>query len=238
MDNERNMIEKAEEFFDDVGMTPSQLLCILGKHNSRILQLDERGHSKFSEIYEKIIKKDFRQKDKGKLLEELTYILFHEGYPGLFECRKNCRTSSNEIDLLLCWTENARMSGMNRAFSCFDDIFMCECKNYVKKVDVTYVGKFFSLLKVTNSKLGIMIAWDGITARSKWSDSSGLIKKIALGDKVYIIPIDRNDLDKIYRQETNIFSIICNKYSALKNDIDYLEYVKKHEAEIRFIKNS
>lgn len=123
------------------------------------------------------------------------------------------------------------MAGINNAFSCLGDIFLCECKNYEGKVDVTYVGKFCYLLRTCNSTVGIMIVWEGITARGAWSDAKGLIKKNVLKDEKYIIVIDKEDLKRIYERKTNIFSIIYNKYIALKNEIDYDKYIVKHEAE-------
>jgi len=234
MANESEINKKSEAFLDDIGMTPAEWLSAMGKYNSRLLQIDEANYKNFSVLYEKIVNKDFQQKDKGKLLEELTYLLLYQSYQGFFECRKNLHTSSNEIDLQLCWTENARMAGLNGAFPFLGESFLCECKNYKKKVDVTYVGKFFSLLRLARCKTGIMIAWDGITKRSKWSDASGLIHKIALRDDTYIITIEKNDLQAIYEKKTNIFSILHNKFHALQNEIDYSVYIQPHELESAF----
>lgn len=149
----------------------------------------------------------------------------------MFDVYRNCRTSTNEIDLLIRWTENARLSGITNAFPCFGESFLCECKNYNGPVNVTYVGKFDSLMTATNTNLGIMISWDGITGRSPWNDSKGLIKKIALKDKKYIIVIEKKDLFLIREQKASIFSIVYDKYTALKNDIDYSKYIKPHSAE-------
>ncbi len=77
----------------------------------------------------------------------------------------------------------------------------------------------------------IMISWDGVTGRGKWSDSQGLIKKIALREKRYIIVLDKFDLKKIYEKKESVFSIIYDKYIALKNETDYDKYIEKHEAE-------
>lgn len=231
MKGEKEIIKDTEAFLDGIGMNLSQLVMTLGRHNSSVLQLDDDHYQNFCEIYTKIDKKDYSEKDKGQLLEELTFILFHNSYPGVLECRRNCRTSTNEIDLLINWTEEARMAGINNAFSCLGDTFLCECKNYKGKVDVTYVGKFCYLLRVCDSTVGIMIAWEGVTARGEWSDSKGLIKKNVLKDGKYIIVIEKQDLKRIYERKTSIFSIIYDKYVSLKNEIDYDKYVVKHEAE-------
>lgn len=237
MVSEMDIIQKSEAFFNDIGMTAAQWLVEMGKYKSHVLQLDSRSFNRYSELYKKIDGKCYKQTDKGKLLEDISSFLFLQGYAGIFECRKNLRTSSNEIDLQLCWTENARMSGIDRAFPFLGDSFLCECKNYEKKVDVTYVGKFSSLLHVSRCKFGIMIAWNGITSRSKWADASGLIRKIALRDNTYIIPIEKDDFKAIYEQKNNIFSILHDKYIALRNEIDYSEYIRHHELESDFQKN-
>ena len=93
------------------------------------------------------------------------------------------------------------------------------------------MGKFASLLITTETKLGIMVTWNGVTGRNRWSDSQGLIKKIALRQNIYIIVLDKNDFKRICDKKDNIFSIIDEKYTSLKNDIDYNVYIKKHETE-------
>ncbi len=231
MNDEKKIINKTEELLSEIGMNLSQLISFLGNKKARVLNLDEENYKKFAEIYEKLSLKKYHKNDKGRLLEELTQILFQKGCINLFHCLRNCRTSTNEIDMLIEWTQQARLMGLNTAFSCFGDSFLCECKNYKKKVDVTYVGKFASLLLVTGTKLGIMLSWEGITSRGDWSDSKGLIKKIALKDNIYIVVIDKTDLKEIYEKRNNVFSIVFNKYISLKNEIDYSKYIKKHECE-------
>lgn len=234
MANETDVIKKSEVFLNEIGMTPLDWLLTMGKYKATILQLSGANFQQFADLYEKLSKKDYQKSEKGHLLEELAYLLLYQGYHGLFECRKNIHTSSNEIDIQLCWSENARLAGLHQAFPFLGNSFLCECKNYNKKVDVTYVGKFFSLLKVADCKIGIMIAWDGISCRSKWADASGLIRKIALKDNTYILVIEKSDLARIYNHESNIFSIMHDKYIALQNDINYDTYIKPHEAEKKF----
>lgn len=225
------IVEDTELFLQERGLTISELLLILGKYNSRVLQMDDENCKEFTELYNKIEHEKDNSLQKGKLLEDLSFILFREGYKGLLECHKNCRTSTNEIDILLRWTQQARLAGIYRSFDFFGESFLCECKNYKGKVNVTYVGKFFSLMCVTNSTMGIMIAWEGVSARNAWADAEGLIKKIALKENKYIIVLDKKDLKRIAERKDNIFSLIYNKYLCLKNDIDYSKYIEKHEAE-------
>lgn len=89
---------------------------------------------------------------------------------------------------------------------------------------------------VSNVKLGIMIAWEGVSGgSSSWNYGTGLIKKIALKKDIYILVIDKDDLKKIYNGKTNIFSLIYEKHKALQYNIDYSKYICKHNAEKHFV---
>lgn len=233
MKKNRNIQHKTEAFLNDIGMTLPQLFQYLGKSHSSLLNLDDISQEKFVEIYNEIDKENCDKSNKGKLLEDLVGLLFQEGSGRLFNTRRNCRTSTNEIDLLLEWTEEARTLGLNTMYPCLGDSFICECKNYDGRVGVTFVGKFCSLLDVTDTPLGVMVAWDGITGQGKWDASKGLVKKVALKQKKYVVVLDKDDLRSIRDKKTNIFSLIHEKYIALKNDIDYAKYIQSHEAEAK-----
>ena len=167
-------------------------------------------------------------KEKGNKLEDLAKVLFVNSFPNIFEVKCNRRTSTNEIDLIINWTPQANSIGINNEFNGFGNTFLCECKNYDGKVDVTYIGKFFSLLCCSDTKLGIMVAWQGVTGKG-WSAGSGLIKKIALSEKRYIIVITQSDLYDIYQKKINLFELLKYKFRALKQDISYEKYITKHE---------
>lgn len=229
---QEQVAEAIEKQLTSAGMTLPQLMRFFSSKNSSLLNLSAEQHSQFSYFYNLLIAKDYSLFSKGALLEKLTSILFQNS---LFYIRRNCRTCTNELDLLVEWSEASRLSLISQSFPCFDDSFICECKNYSRAVDVTYIGKFFSLLHLADTKLGIMIAWDGITGRNNWKDAKGLIRKIALGSHTFIVVIDRHDLQGILEQKTNIFSLVNEKYQALKNDIDYSQYVKKHPAENKLL---
>ncbi len=231
MDNKEELVEKAENFLKETDLTIAQLVQLLGKRNSSALNLSKEQQKQFKKLYGEIDGGCLSKREKGKKLEEITELLFSSPKGNFFECRRNCRTSSNEIDLLLTWNEAARIEHINDAFPCFGDTFLCECKNYEEKVSVTYVGKFYSLLSMASVKLGIMIAWEGVSGKGKWDAAQGLIKKIALKDAIFIVVLDKNDLKEIYNESRNIYSLIYDKYNALKNDIDFSGYILKHPAE-------
>jgi hypothetical protein len=220
-----------EQVINRLGYTLADFIRESSRYNSSLLMMSDDSQMKYKELYECIDNGGLSKGEKGRKLEELSILLFQNSVENLFDVYRNCRTSTNEIDLLIRWTEQARLSGVSNSFPCFGETFLCECKNYNGAVSVTYVGKFSSLMSVTNVNLGIMISWHGVTGRNQWSDSLGLIKKIALHENHYIIVLDKIDLKKIYERKSSVFSIVYDKYMALKTDIDYNKYIVKHEAE-------
>lgn len=221
----------AEQLLKQAGYTLSDLMQDASKYNSSLLRFRKEDLDACKKLYAEIEKDSLDTGEKGKKLEELARILFEQSVEKLFTVYKNCRTSTNEIDLLVRWTEEARLSGMSQSFPFMGDTFLCECKNYDGKVSVTYVGKFCSLMLVTDTDFGVMISWDGVTGRSKWNDAQGLIKKFALSSKKYIVVLDKYDIKKICEEKKNLFSLLHDKYLALKDDIDYQKYIEKHDAE-------
>lgn len=193
--------------------------------------MTDENRDKCIEIYDIIKNDSLSSGTKGKKLEELTYILFNKSVENVFDVYRNCKTSTNEIDLMIRWTENARLAGINSAFPCFGESFLCECKNYKGPVDVTYVGKFGHLMTISNVDFGIMVSWKGISGKTKWDAAKGLIKKFALHENKYIVVIDKDDIFEICEKKKSIFSLIYDKYMALKLEIDYSTYLKKHGAE-------
>lgn len=43
--------------------------------------------------------------------------------------------------------------------------------------------------------------------------------------------LDKKDLKELCKGEKNLFSMLYDKYIALKNETDYYKYIVKHEAE-------
>lgn len=232
MRTEDTVVRNIENLLANNGMTVSQLINHLGRRNSTVLNLPDEKQKEFRKLYDQIDSDLFDKTEKGRKLEQLVAILFGEN--SLFDCRQNFRTSTNEIDLLLSWGKKARLAGIANAFPCFGESFICECKNYETKMKVTYVGKFYSLLAVTKMKFGLIVAWEGITGRGEWADSKGFIKKVALSNGTFIVSLDKHDLRHIYEQSQNVYSILMEKFDALKSDISYEKYISCHEAETIF----
>ncbi|EJZ71381.1 restriction endonuclease [Lachnoanaerobaculum sp. OBRC5-5] len=220
----------AEELLNEHGFDIPSFLYYECHKNPSFLQMSDDNHEKFCSLYDEIFTPSSTTKSKGNKLEELTAVLFAKAFPNIFDVKKNCRTSSNEVDLLVSWKDAASRIGLTNDFDGLGSTFLCECKNYEGKVNVTYVGKFFSLMSYTDTKFGILVAWDGVTGKG-WSDGLGLIKKLALAEKRYIIVLTKEDFYDIYQRNKNVFELLRDKYQSLKHDIMYDNYVSKHKAE-------
>lgn len=152
-------------------------------------KLDQLINLPLSSIHElrhkvELINKETRTtKEKGDLLENIACLILATEF-SIFDIARNIRTSTNEIDLLITWSAKSKMVNLNNVYNFLGDEFLCECKNYSKKIDVTYIGKFYSLLKTSGMKFGVLFSVFGITG-SKWDNGVGLIKKIALKDDIY-----------------------------------------------------
>lgn len=229
--NQEEKFNSAAQLLEQAGYTLSDFIQDASKYNSSLLQMKEDDLTEYNRLYSEIDNGELSKDEKGKKLEELSILLFEKSVDTLFHVYKNCRTSTNEIDLLVKWTDQAKLAGINQSFPFLGDSFLCECKNYAGAVNVTYVGKFCSLMLVTNIDFGVMISWKGVTGRSKWNDSQGLIKKFALSAKKYIVVLEKRDLKQICDRKQNLFSLLHDKYLALKTDINYEKYIAVHEAE-------
>lgn len=170
---------------------------------------------------------------KGKSLEDLVaYLLKVSG--DLFEVKQNLRTSTNEIDQVFIPKPKAKVLIANGIINKRYELFLGECKNYKKSVDVTYVGKFCNLLLTNQIKLGIMFSYYGISGKD-WNNGSGLVKKFYLHkeeeeDRYCIIEFSEKDFVAI-DDGANFLQIIEDKLLALRLDTDYLRFLSRHPAE-------
>lgn len=157
-------------------------------------------------------------KDKGNKLEDLVTFIFEN--LNIFEVFKNRRSSTNEIDLVIRLTDIGMLAKKYGLFP-FDNvsIFNVECKNYNKKIDVTWVGKFYSLLSTCSQRFGLIFSKKGFTSKSKWTDAKGLAKKILLKDGIYILDINLKHLKDLANGK-NFLDIIRDEKDALDLDIN------------------
>ena len=220
------VFEDVTKLLEENGYSIRDYLREVGVHGSTLMNLSSEAQEEFNRYYDQLIVGVTDKQDKGELLERLASSLFNSD---LFCIRKNCRTSTNEIDILVDWSTQARICGLNSAYPFLGELVLCECKNYENSVGVTYIGKFASLLSATRTNTGIMISWEGVTVRN-WSYGSGLIKKLALAEQKKILVIDKNDLKLIRNGSSNLLKILYEKHLSLVTDIDYQKYIQSHEA--------
>ncbi len=138
------------------------------------------------------------------------------------------------IDNLMKLTAAGKALQRNGILSAYYTNFIGECKNYNKKVGVTYVGKFCSLMLTTGCTLGILFSYHGITGHS-WSDGNGLIRKFYLHKELpsaryCLIDFNIKDFHAILHG-ANFLQIIDDKISSLKFDTDYSSELSRHPAE-------
>lgn len=174
-------------------------------------------------------------KEKGETLEKIASFLL-ENCGNLFAVERNVRTGTNEIDNLMKLTPAGQFllsNGNGILPQCYRS-FIGECKNYHRSVDVTYTGKFCSLMLTTECKLGILFSYHGVSGQG-WKYGNGLIKKFYLHKELerdrYCI-VDFNIIDfRAIAQGGNLLQIVEDKINALKFDTDYSSSLSKHPAE-------
>lgn len=203
---------------------------------SELCKLTAEQETHYNELLnnlKKVNSSSSNTKEKGDALEDLVcYLLQISG--GIFKIIKNVGTSSNEIDQVIMLNEKGRALLANGLVSSRLRNFLGECKNYNKRVNVTYVGKFYSLLQTTSITTGILFSYHGITG-TKWSNASGLVKKIYLqreceSNRVAIINFDITDFISISKGE-NFLQIIDDKLRALQLDTTVDAFISAHPAE-------
>ncbi|MEN3822209.1 hypothetical protein V8V48_05390 [Staphylococcus xylosus] len=194
--------------------------------------LDNNKYAELIDDLEKMRDIEVTSKDKGEKLEKLLVKVL-EG-TNLFKCTVNIRTSTNEIDIRAEKSVLFNNVKDNYNFN-IEDIIYFECKNYKKPIDVTWTGKFHSLLNASNISLGIFISPKGLTG-NKWSDAHGLCKKLYLKTGIKIISITSDDFRSLNKR--SLIMIIKNKIEELTEDIDLNNALKEthpNEKKLEFI---
>lgn len=168
-------------------------------------------------------------KEKGETLEKLIGLLFKA--PNFFKVYHSVKTSSNEIDLVVEFLENSILFNINKLFGVSGDKLIIECKNYNKKIDVTWVGKFINLLVSHNIETGIIFSKLPLTGIKKgkltWNDAAGLVKKIYLKSSKIILSLTFDDFESILNGEKNFINLCKNQISNIQLDTDI--FTEPHE---------
>ncbi|WP_407545322.1 acetylglutamate semialdehyde dehydrogenase [Priestia sp. HNGD-A6] len=234
---------------NNIGFSPKQLLLEMYETDEKrfreITRLDDKEKSKYRELLthlkrvheedkeakKKKIKSPYTTNDKGKALEELVSFLLEKS--SVFEVYQNIRNSTNEVDQLLILNHKGKK--FKEFLNLPGYIYLSECKNYNKKVSVTWVGKFFSLLISNKSRIGFLFSYHGF-AGSSWNSAVGLVKKLFLtkeeiNQRTYIIDINLKDFEKI-EEGYSLLEIIDAKMKAIRLDTNFEKFLElKHPAQ-------
>ncbi len=218
----------ASNIAKQLGCSVSELYEMLGNDSAslHVYSLSENGLAEFrNELrklndYEDLIhqactasERSQLNVEKGRAFEKLIQILLRD--MPVYSVACNRRTSTHEIDMVLLKKTNyAYLSD-----EIYQNRILCECKNYQNRIPATFVGKFATLMRVSNCKTGVMFSPHGLTGKTKWNDGNGLCRKIALADKAFIVPIDMQDINDIAQRNIPLWEIVRLKQEKLCLDI-------------------
>lgn len=158
--------------------------------------------------------------DKGSTFEELIKEIFM--LKNIYEIKKNIRTSTNEIDLLIMPTSHSNMITKNLYPQIPLTSIILECKNYKQNLGVTWVGKFASLLSHSSLEIGFLVSLKPLAGRGKWDSAKGLVKKVSLRENIRILHFTLDDFLNL--EGDNLLEIIMRKINSLDLDIDYPKF--------------
>lgn len=224
-----NQAKSMDDVLQQTGLSLPELILLIkdGLTTSSLFRLSDQDHAEYHRLFTLFVQsRNGDNKDKGEALENLASFLLSK--LGVYRVARNQKTSTNEMDVVLVKDLTLSVFGGDL----FPPYVICECKNYASSVSVTYVGKFYSLLKVSGVKLGLIISNEKISGRSKWEAGKGLCRKVALRDDTWIINISYDDLKAIDEKNISLLQLIRDKISDIKLDttISYTEHVLCQDA--------
>lgn len=196
------------------------------------ISLSDENKNKFADMYANLNNYS-SSKDKGTKLEDLIFFIIDNTL--IFEGYQNIRSSTNEVDIFIKLSDLGNMMLANNIIDLKSSQIIIECKNYdKKKIDVTWVGKFCSLLLQGSARVGILISHKGFKGY-KWDSAKGLAKKFyyykeRIDEKKYVLDITLNEIVKSVNSD-NFVELVLNKIVALENDTKYENFITKHPNE-------
>ena len=134
--------------------------------------------------------------------------------------------------MIKCGKIKFNQDEFNKILNISSNNFIIECKNYNKKVDVTWTSKFAFLVDHHKSDLGIIVSKLPITGlkdgKTTWNDAAGLTKKFYLNKNRKIINITLDDIKiNIINGNYSIYDLVKEKIACLQLDADFK--LEKHE---------
>lgn len=230
---ERELLEFAD-FIDSLAeMDPDYGINMFFKTSNKIKEECYKKINRIEEIDRIIPNVDKHSKgklsfEKGLLLEELAKKILN--VRNIFSVKERVVCDSNEIDLLLQpATNNSFYSSLLPEYLKKDSLV--ECKNHKKPIDVTLLGKFYSLMRYKKVKFGFMVSNKSLTGQAPWEDALGLTKKLYLRDDTIIINITIDMIKKILFDDISVISIIKQQVDQIIYHTNFDELITNHPAE-------
>lgn len=197
----------------------------------------------FRKIVDDLNNESLTTREQGDKLERIVEFIIENSH--FFEIYKNIRTATNEIDEVIVLSKQGKITlstlGLQQnILEINENLFLGECKNYSSKLSVTYVGKFYSLMSISNISFGILFTRKGLSGDSGgFKDAYGLTKVLRMIEQArcptkefYILTFTDEDYRKMV-EGISFFEIIKAKKIELRLASDYQRFINdnKHEAE-------
>jgi len=162
-------------------------------------------------------------RDKGKVFEDMIKTFFKDA---LFDVKSNAYTSSNEIDFVIELTPYAKLLRRDGIIpKWLSDYIIAECKNYNKRIEVTFVGKFYSLLSsYKDVRVGIFFSNKPISGHGEkyWKHASALVNKINIREEKILLDINFDYIETKMKSESSsigIIKLISDRHKEIQLDI-------------------
>ncbi len=197
----------------------------------------------FRKLVDDLNNESLTTREQGDKLERIVEFIIENSH--FFEIYKNIRTATNEIDEVIVLSKQGKITlstlGLQQnILEINENLFLGECKNYSSKLSVTYVGKFYSLMSISNISFGILFTRKGLSGDSGgFKDAYGLTKVLRMIEQArcptkefYILTFTDEDYQKMV-EGISFFEIIKAKKIELRLASDYQRFINdnKHEAE-------
>ena len=207
-----------------------------------LVQWSDEDRNKFKILVDELETPSATFKESGDKLERVVEFIINKTF--FLEVYRNIRTLTNEIDEVITVSNNGKQAFQELNLSreliqIPTDIFIGECKNYSRPLGVTYVGKFYSLMKAANISFGIIFTTRGLSGSYKnFQDAHGLTAVLKIvedlrncNNQFYILTFTKKDYLKMI-EGVNFFELVKAKKLEMQLHADYnlfLSKCEKHE---------
>lgn len=214
--NPRNILEILRSVWEDMRKRASPMA--LSEVNNIIeyqkrffsakneVNIEDKFKSGLKPYWERILLAK-RKQDKGKTLEELLRCLFGH-ITGMSIAGTNVRTLSEELDILV--VNEASDPFLSR----LGTPILVECKKWNRPVGAKEVNWFVSKVKRRSLRVGILVAWEGISG-TEYRDAKAEIKR-ALEEGITIITVTKDQLMRVYSERDFVYLLKDCYYGVYK----------------------